>query len=70
MLLLLVVNHFSHVRLLAAPWTTAYLAPPSMGVSRQEYWSALPLPSSRVFMSLFIFLQYFFSVLFSKDNFY
>ena len=35
----------SHVRLLATPWTAAHQAPPSMGVSRQEYWSALPLPS-------------------------
>ena len=35
----------SRVRLLATPWTTAYLAPPSMGFSRQEYWSGLPLPS-------------------------
>ena len=29
----------------ATPWTAAYQAPPSMGVSRQEYWSRLPLPS-------------------------
>ena len=35
----------SHVRLLATPWTTAYQAPPSMGFSRQEYWSRVPLPS-------------------------
>ena len=28
-----------------APWTAAYQAPPSMGFSRQEYWSGLPLPS-------------------------
>ena len=32
----------SRVRLLATPWTTAYQAPPSMGFSRQEYWSGLP----------------------------
>ena len=30
---------------LATPWTAAHQAPPSMGVSRQEYWSGLPLPS-------------------------
>ena len=30
---------------LAIPWTTAYPAPPSMGFSRQEYWSGVPLPS-------------------------
>ena len=33
------------VWLLATPWTVAYQAPPSMGFSRQEYWSGLPLPS-------------------------
>ena len=34
----------SHVWLFAAPWTEAYQAPPSMGFSRQAYWSGLPLP--------------------------
>ena len=38
----------SHVRLLATPWTTAYQAPPSMGFSRQVYWSGMPLPSPRI----------------------
>jgi len=38
-------NKISHVRLLATPWTGAYQAPPSMGFSRQEYWSGVPLPS-------------------------
>ena len=33
------------VRLLVIPWTAAYQAPPSMGFSRQEYWSGVPLPS-------------------------
>ena len=37
------VKSFSHVRLLATPWTAAYQAPPSMGFSRQEYWSGVPL---------------------------
>ena len=27
------------------PWTAAYQSPPSMGISRQEYWNGLPLPS-------------------------
>ena len=45
LLLLLLLSRFSHVRLLATPWTTAYQAPPSMGFSRQEYWSGLPFPS-------------------------
>ena len=35
----------SRVQLLVTPWTTAYQAPLSMGFSRQEYWSGLPLPS-------------------------
>ena len=35
----------SRIRLLATPWTAAYQAPPSMGFSRQEYWSGEPLPS-------------------------
>ena len=38
----------SHVRLLATPWTAAYQAPPSMGFSRQEYRSGVPLPSPHV----------------------
>ena len=33
------VKSLSRVRLLAIPWTAAYQAPPSMGFSRQEYWS-------------------------------
>ncbi|KAB0366745.1 hypothetical protein FD754_010901 [Muntiacus muntjak] len=36
----------SRVRLFATPWTAAYQALPSMGFSRQEYWSGLPLPSA------------------------
>ena len=39
------MKSLSHVQLLATPWTAAYKAPPSMGFSRQEYWSGLPLPS-------------------------
>ena len=35
----------SCVRLFATPWTVAYQAPPSMGFSRQEYWSGVPLSS-------------------------
>ena len=38
------VKSLSHVRLLVTPWTAAYQAPPSMGFSRQEYWSGVPLP--------------------------
>ena len=39
------VKSLSHVRLLVIPWTAAFQAPLSMGFSRQEYWSGLPLPS-------------------------
>ena len=43
------LDRFSHVRLLATLWTIAYQAPPSMGVSRQEYWSGLPCPPLGIF---------------------
>jgi len=39
------VKSLSRVWLLATPWTAAHQAPPSMGFSRQEYWSGVPLPS-------------------------
>ena len=42
------VKSLSCVRLLATPWTAAYQAPPSMGFSRQEYWSGVPLPSPQL----------------------
>ena len=41
------VKSLSRVRLLATPWTAAHQAPPSMGLSRQEYWSGVPLPSPK-----------------------
>ena len=39
------VKSLNRVRLLATPWSVAYQAPPSMGFSRLEYWSGVPLPS-------------------------
>ena len=39
------VKSLSHVRLFLTPWTVAYQVPPSVGFSRQEYWSGLPFPS-------------------------
>ena len=39
------VKSLSHVLLFVTPWTVVYNAPPSMGFSRQEYQSGLPLPS-------------------------
>ena len=38
------VKLLSRVRLLATPWTAAHQAPPSVGFSRQEDWSGVPLP--------------------------
>ena len=40
---------------LATPWTAAYQAPPSMGFSRQEYWSGVPLPSPLISLTYFLF---------------
>ena len=45
------VKLLSCVRLLTTPWTAAYQAPLSMGFSRQEYWSGVPLPSPRASLS-------------------
>ena len=42
------VKSLSRVRLLATPWTASHQAPPSMGFSRQVYWSGVPLPSLEV----------------------
>ena len=56
------VKSLSHVRLLATPWTAAYQAPPSMGFSRQEYWSGVPLPSPQSVLTTII--GSFFIVLF------
>ena len=47
------VKSLSRVWLFATPWTAAYQAPPSIGFSRQEYWSGSPLPSP-------IFTEYIF----------
>ena len=44
------VKSLSCVRLLATPWTAAHQAPPSMGFSRQEFWSGLPLPSPAIWL--------------------
>ena len=45
MYLLLLLSHFSRVRLCATPKTAAHQAPTSLGFSRQEHWSGLPFPS-------------------------
>ena len=45
LLLLLLLSRFSRVQLCATPQMAAHQAPPSLGFSRQEHWSGLPLPS-------------------------
>ena len=44
-MLLLLLSRFSRVWLCAIPWTAAHQGPPSLGFSRQEHWSGLPVPS-------------------------
>ena len=48
------VKSLSRVRLLATPWTAAHQAPPSMGFSRKECWSGVPLPSLLQYMGAYI----------------
>ena len=51
------VKSFSRVRPSVTPWTAAHHAPPSMGFSRQEYWSGVPLPSLIVCLCYSNFLR-------------
>ena len=51
------VKSLSRVWLLATPWTAAYQAPLSMGFSRQEYWSGVPLPSPTLYCTLYFLLE-------------
>ena len=59
------VKLLSRVRLLATPWTAAYQAPPSMGISRQGCWSGVPLPSPY----LVSFAHYFFTEFYTAECF-
>ena len=47
------VKSLSCVRLFTTPWTAAYQVPPSMGFSRQEYWSGVSLPSLVIMARIF-----------------
>ena len=51
------VKSLSRVWLLATPWTAAHQAPTSLGFSRQEYWSGLPLPSPKCSFGISNFLE-------------
>ena len=53
-LLFNMLSCFSRIRLCATPWTAAYQVPLSMGFSRQEYWSGLPLPYPNMLSRLVI----------------
>ena len=55
------LSRFSGVRLCATPWTTAHQAPPSLGFSRQEYWSGLLFPSPVHPVSFSFKIMYFFN---------
>ena len=50
------MKSLSHVRLLATPWTAAYQAPLSMGFSKQEYLSGVPLPSPIYVIHVYIYM--------------
>ena len=43
------MKSLSRIRLFATLWTVPYQAPPTIGFSRQEYWSGLPFPSPGIF---------------------
>ena len=60
------VKSLSHVQLSATPWTAAHQAPLSMGFSRQEYWSGVPLPSPLSSITVTLFLK-FPSLLFTSN---
>ena len=70
MLCYAMLSHFSRVRLLATPWTAALQAPPSIGFSRQEYWSGVPsVVSSCIQIKDFsyqLWMNFFHSILFQK----
>ena len=64
------VKSLSSVRLFATPWTAAYQASLSMGFSRQEYWSGVPLPSPLVTgkrWSTFLSLVFLFWTFLTKE---
>ena len=58
-----VVQSLSRVRLLATTWTAAYQAPPSMGFSREEYWSGMPL---HVCIDIYIYTHMYIYIFFIK----
>ena len=59
------VKSLSHVWLFATPWIVAHQAPPSMGFSRQEYWSGLPFPSPKHLCKVILYTRKLF---FSREK--
>ena len=55
------VKSLSRVWLLVTTWTAAHQAPPSMGFSRQEYWSRLPLPSPKYSLAKYKYIVSYFN---------
>ena len=62
------VKSLSRVRLWVTPWTAAYQASLSMGFSRQEYWSGLPLPSPFLLLSAKQFTDQLGGLHFEEDH--
>ena len=63
------VKSLSRVQLCATPWTAAYQAPPSMGFSRQEYWSEVPFEEQADCFAKWLHYFIFSSVVFEVYNF-
>ena len=59
----------SRVRLFATPWTVADQAAPSMGFSRQEYWSGLPFPSP-IYMCIYLYICLYINIYTFQRNLY
>ena len=59
------MKSLSRIRLSSTPWTAAHQAPPSMGFSRQECWSGVPLPSPKYSL---LPCQYLFACMFSLSD--
>ena len=64
------VKWLSRVWLFATPWTAAYEAPPSMGFSKQEYWSGLPLPSPYHWMNYWMFYRMVWSDIIKRNIYF
>ena len=62
------VKSLSHVWLFVTRWTAAHQAPPSMGFSRQEYWSGVPLPSPLTLCIRVQWIQFKIKIFFLKSS--